>query len=743
MFAKIVGRRATALATSLAVVVGLAITPAFAANATEAPPAEPAPIAEVVETPPAEPVVETPPAPIVEPVETPPAPPAENPPAEPVETSTPLAEPVEAPAEEAPAPQNLMRSAEPLAMGIQAVGISPSSIGDFVVGAEVDIQFSAAGAENWRISLDGFRGVDMSDSGHLTGSFTRLGSHAFTVTATKSVWNPPVWIFPGYWTTETVASQRYTFDVVPGITTTSLPDATVGVGYSQTLAATPDDVSLATEEFTLVSGSLPAGLTLNRSTGVIAGTVTSIPTNPATYNFAVQYTVDYWLGGELHSAPQPLSITVGYAAPVVNAAGLPNATVGGAYAAPALTATGQGTIAWSAIGLPAGLTMDSASGVISGSPLYNPAYGSVATVTVTVIADNGRASAPRTFPLTVYTPAPQFGAGTLPAATVGVAYDATLPLQYAYGDITFTLESGTLPAGLQLTEDGHISGTPTYDATAGASKYIEVRVGAAGTAGTSSKRFNFQLVTPAPVIDTTSLSTGWWKQAYSQVVAATGPGVVVTVSGLPRGLSFDGTTITGSTRLVGDHDVTITATNSADAVTSTLTLTINAKPDLHRMPVVKMETGEYFWGYPGLDGAQVTLALGADAPSGMTLGATNLLEWTPTAPGVYKFSITATNPAGTDTQKYTFRVFDAPVITQSDLDQGVITMPFRQKLQHDGTNVKFSIVRGHLPDGLTLTRKGVLKGVPTEAGVYSIKVRAKNPVGADTKWFTVTVLEPA
>src|SRR5690606_4715234 len=81
--------------------------------------------------------------------------------------------------------------------------------------------------------------------------------------------------------------------------------------------------------------------------------------------------------------------------------------------------------------------------------------------------------------------------------------------------------------------------------------------------------------------------------------------------------------------------------------------------------------------------------------------------------------------------------------TQGDLDQGVITMPFRQKLQHDGTNVKFSIVRGHLPDGLTLTRKGVLKGVPTEAGVYSIKVRAKNPVGADTKWFTVTVLEPA
>src|SRR5690606_808023 len=194
-----------------------------------------------------------PPAPVVEAL---PAPVVETPPAELVETPTPLVELVETPTEEAPAPQNLMRSAEPLAMGIQAVGISPSSVGDFVVGAPVNLQFSAAGAENWRISLDGFRGVDMSGSGHLTGSFTRLGSHAFTVTATKSVWNPPVWIFPGYWTTETVASQRYTFDVVPGITTTSLPDATVGVGYSHTLAATPDDLILATEQFTSVTGSL-------------------------------------------------------------------------------------------------------------------------------------------------------------------------------------------------------------------------------------------------------------------------------------------------------------------------------------------------------------------------------------------------------------------------------------------------------------------------------------------------------
>src|SRR5690606_32145887 len=111
------------------------------------------------------------------------------------------------------------------------------SVGDFVVGQPVSIQFSGVDAERWALSLDGLRGVDMSTSGLLTGSFSRLGSHSFTVRAQNHHW---------FWGWQDVASQRYTFDVVPGIITPSLPGATVGVGYSQTLVATPDDVSLAT-----------------------------------------------------------------------------------------------------------------------------------------------------------------------------------------------------------------------------------------------------------------------------------------------------------------------------------------------------------------------------------------------------------------------------------------------------------------------------------------------------------------
>jgi hypothetical protein len=62
------------------------------------------------------------------------------------------------------------------------------------------------------------------------------------------------------------------FNASPVWTTTSLANATTGVAYSQTLAATDDTAGART--FSLVSGTLPAGLSL-ASNGVISGTPTN------------------------------------------------------------------------------------------------------------------------------------------------------------------------------------------------------------------------------------------------------------------------------------------------------------------------------------------------------------------------------------------------------------------------------------------------------------------------------------
>lgn len=69
----------------------------------------------------------------------------------------------------------------------------------------------------------------------------------------------------------------------PTITTESLPDGEVGTAYSQTLTATGD-----TPITWSVSGTLPAGLSLDAATGIISGT----PTTEKTSTFTVTATND-------------------------------------------------------------------------------------------------------------------------------------------------------------------------------------------------------------------------------------------------------------------------------------------------------------------------------------------------------------------------------------------------------------------------------------------------------------------
>ena len=87
------------------------------------------------------------------------------------------------------------------------------------------------------------------------------------------------------------------------ITTTSLPNAQVGEPYSETLQATGGEEPYT---WSIVSGSLPSGLSLTAATGEISGT----PDTEETANFTVQVTDD-----ESETDTQELSIEVEAAAP--------------------------------------------------------------------------------------------------------------------------------------------------------------------------------------------------------------------------------------------------------------------------------------------------------------------------------------------------------------------------------------------------------------------------------------------
>ena len=146
------------------------------------------------------------------------------------------------------------------------------------------------------------------------------------------------------------------------ISTSTLPGGTAGAAYGAFVSATG---GLSPYSWTIVSGSLPAGLSLNNTSGSISGT----PSAAGSFSFTVQVT-DGQVPADVATAGLSIAIA-GAPAPnpvAITTTALPNARRNKNYNR-TLTATGGTTpYVWAVVtgSLPPGLSLNSATGVISG-----------------------------------------------------------------------------------------------------------------------------------------------------------------------------------------------------------------------------------------------------------------------------------------------------------------------------------------------------------------------------------------
>jgi hypothetical protein len=205
------------------------------------------------------------------------------------------------------------------------------------------------------------------------------------------------------------------------ITTTSLPNGSVGVPYAQTLQALGGTPPYT---WSLASGPLPAGLSLNATTGGIGGK----PTAAGPFAFVVVATDS---GGQ--TAQQSLAITISTALTITT--GNLSATVASTFSQ-SVTASGGATpytFALTSGTLPAGLTFTASSDLIAGTPTA----AGTSTVTFTVTdASKQTASAIITFTVSLPAlPAITFTVGTgSPQPTVSLCLGGAFP-----GTVTGTL----------------------------------------------------------------------------------------------------------------------------------------------------------------------------------------------------------------------------------------------------------------------------------------------------------------
>lgn len=566
-------------------------------------------------------------------------------------------------------------------------------------------------------------GLALNTDGTISGTPTVQGVSTFTIRVTNG-------------TRTATASATYTVENAAALglayatPQTFAPNVAIA---TQTPTVSNPTTGLATT-FALTAGSLPTGLVLNAD-----GTLTGTPTVAGTYPFTVTATSGTRTASAAvsYTVQSPIPTGLNYTTPVTYleqsaiTPNLPNPS-GGAPTSYTVTA---GT-------LPAGLVLDPATGVISGTPT-GPTLGAVS---VTIRGSNAAGNVSQTLSITVNPAAPTALNYSTPNTYFnGTAITTNAPNPTGGTPSSYAIMSGILPLGLSIDPTtGLITGTPTA-ATAGPVSLVirgtnvtgwveqtvvvtvnDVAPGALhySTPNTYLNGTPIQVNNPNP--------TGGIPNAYT-----------ITAGALPAGLTLDPATgvISGKPTANGTFTPTIEGSNGLGAVSQAISITVTATAPtaLHyATPVTYVQGTAIAPNYPNPVGGTPTSysVIAGSLPAGLSLDATTgVISGTPTATtaGPVSVTIRGTNASGNVSQVVSINV-PAPII--ASFAANPVILPVGQKAE---LSALFSGGTGTVDNGIGAIQSGASLYTPAIATPQTLTYTLTVTNGVQTVTQTTSV----
>ena len=516
---------------------------------------------------------------------------------------------------------------------------------------------------------------------------------------------------------------------------------TVGSAYASGVSAAGGRGPFS---YNLSSGVLPDGLTLDMSTGAVAGTPTTVGVVGGLQIVATDAD-----GRTVSSNVFVLDIRN----PVV-VAGTPASfgTMGQTYAAAFSAGGGRGPYSYSASGsLPPGLSVNASTGALTG---IATTAGSYPGLQVRATDADGRTGLSGSFAIAVSIPL-TISVNLPTAATQGASYSGSVSGVGGRPGYGYSLIGAALPPGLSLeASSGTISGIAATTGT-----FTNIRIRVTDMDGRSADTAAYSMTVAAPL-----------SASYSPTPATRGIvyGIAPSVSGgrsaysyalssgsLPSGLSLNASTgAIGGTPFVAqvapNLQIRVSDADGRAVVTAPFTIAVYAPLSITLSNPLSVSIGS-----PVSTPAVLTGGRGPftwSAASGYVPGigfntASGTFEGTPTTSGNYPSTISVSDADGrTANASTTFVVVGPLQLAGPSPDTGMRGRAFRSDFQASGGTAPyaFALISGTVPAGTSfLPGSGSISGTPSTAGSYPVGVRVTDAAGrVATATATIRIFNP-